>query len=274
MQRPLLTVLLSVGAIAGVLLLSTYTPRKALYRGDRVQVSLANTSQDEVYTAYRRFVQDIKTLVPPCELRIFGDGWGEHVLCDRRPALPCVFYSYGISTDFSFDTDLVETMGCTGVALDPTVVYGPLLAPGVLFLPLGAPMLDDAPAEFPVISVPELMRTLGHTRLAVLKYYAEGAEFALSRDILAQDPTLLERVDQFAFEVHVSRAFMSTDDHFWAFGELLHLLYSSGHVLAHWEANACRLEDELGGCHPLLEELGYPCSFRHHCQNVLFVREQ
>jgi len=104
-------------------------------------------------------------------------------LCDMKPAQPCVYYSFGISDDYSFDEDITKIMGCTGIALDPTVDYPEFLLPGVRFLKVGAKIMGppapnylhpDAPTNWPVTTITELMKKYGHNSLAVLKMDCEG----------------------------------------------------------------------------------------------------
>jgi hypothetical protein len=49
--------------------------------------------------------------------------------------------SYGINNDYSFELDLRNKTGCRVLAMDPTINHPSELAPGVLFLKVGAPTL-------------------------------------------------------------------------------------------------------------------------------------
>ena len=270
---------LSVVAVV-VLLILAISPEKK-----EVEPTFVSTisRKERADMSIRRMMKDSRLLghENDCNPVRFGSGNGAHALCNFHPATPCRFYSFGISSDYSFDVDVSVKMKCTGIALDPTVDYPDELTPGVKFLKLGAkvkgalpPNIDDpsAPTEWDSISVTELMKKYRDTNLAVLKMDCEGCEFALADDIIENDPTLFERVDQFAFEIHLPTTFMPTDEHHIALGELFSLLYYSGHVLIKHEINGCNPRHEDSGCHRHLVELNYPCARGQMCQNILFAR--
>jgi hypothetical protein len=96
-------------------------------------------------------ISEGRSLVEECELYESGVGYGGHRICDPRrwpppPPLPplspapapaasasrCLFFSYGIERDTTFDEGMVA-LGCRGAAFDPTVQYKSTLLPGVLF---------------------------------------------------------------------------------------------------------------------------------------------
>jgi hypothetical protein len=139
-----------------------------------------------------------------CDMHYYGSGWGGHTLC--RPSthalnkscfyikcaalcnlacacacsdapcigvLSCAPGSFGISNDFSFDTEVVKELGCSGIALDPTVSQPAEMVPGVFFLKLGATM-HDTPVSWQSIELPRLWRWLGRRNIFALKYDCEG----------------------------------------------------------------------------------------------------
>lgn len=201
-------------------------------------------------------------------------GIGSHQLC-RLPlkrALNepgCLFYSFGIGRDASFDRDLVRR-GCSGFAFDPTLDQAPVIQ-NVTFFPIGADMLFEVP--WVQTNVSSFKKWRNHKQINVLKMDCEGCEYALSRDVLSNDPSLFRSIDQFAVEVHVANELMGCRE-FKALGSLYSLLSDSGLTLKHASLQNCgRLE--LSGCPSFLDEsTGYPCSRRHMCHNLLFSRDE
>lgn len=62
-----------------------------------------------------------------CPVVTMGKDWGAHDICDIPNSTkedPCNFISFGISRDYSFDTDMAEKRQCRGFAADPTVDHG------------------------------------------------------------------------------------------------------------------------------------------------------
>lgn len=242
----------------------------------------SNTRKQAADAAIARFMDDSnRSHGWNCVARTYGSGRGSHTLCDKRPPKPCVFYSFGISDNYSFDEDIAKLMGCTGIALDPTVDYPEFIVPGVRFMKVGARIrgppainidVPEAPTTWPETSVTELMKTYGHVSLAVLKMDCEGCEFVIAEDVERNDPDLFTRVDQFAFEIHLANAFMPTEEHYIALGDLFSLLYKSGHVMMKHDIYGCNVAHEDTGCHPHLLALGYPCGRQQMCQNVLFAK--
>lgn len=222
-------------------------------------------------------------------VKLFGKGWGGHALVENvstgRPpgsAGPCIFYSYGISIDYSFDEELARDWGCHGFLFDPSIVYPASMAHGMRFFYLAAPLLDSdhqrpclearkcaLPAE---ASPPRVMALFGHSWISVLKMDCEGCEFALARDVAAADPTFFSRVGQFAVEVHVPRTFLKGGMELHFLGLLYHMLSAHGFELVQAKVKMCGRKHEETGCLPELVALGYPCGIGRGCHNYLFAR--
>ncbi|KAG2483029.1 hypothetical protein HYH03_018059 [Edaphochlamys debaryana] len=210
----------------------------------------------------------------PCEIEHVGKGWGEHRLCQRSPAKPCVFYSFGISTDFSFDTQLAKLSECKGYCFDPTVSHDSQLGDNLLFFKTAASSLDEELNRHwdAWTSVPRFKKWQGHARISVLKMDCEGCEFAIARDVEREEPDFWQKVDQFAVEIHVPKKFMPTDEHVIELGRLFSQLELAGLHLRDAMMTSCSQEDESTGCHPMLQKVGYPCEKEQMCQNLLFAR--
>jgi len=206
---------------------------------------------------------------PKTSLVSMGKGWGEHMLVAMPPTSNCVFVSYGISNDWSFDSDVSKKWNCMGFLFDPTVNHPAVLKPGNLyFRKLGAPMVDPSPFE--TISPVKFKADLGYDWLNILKMDCEGCEFQLYDDVIAEDPAFFTKVGQFAIEIHISKFWIKNDTYVEKLGALFHLLFVSGLDLAHAAITHCAPFHESTGFPSLLKEIGYPSE--GHCHNYLFGR--
>lgn len=179
-----------------------------------------------------------------CNVKSFSKTlYGEHRLCEFAvtPARPCIFHSYGVGDDWTMD-DILAAKGCEGTLFDPTVELP--LHPGgndqLTLFRLGAPMMPGAEGhtegEVPTASVVGMAHALGHPHLDILKMDCEGCEFAIAKDIFERDPFFLERVDQFALEIHFCRTIMPTENGHYDearhnLNALFVMLERAGHVL-------------------------------------------
>jgi len=184
------------------------------------------------------------------------------------------FLSFGIANDYSFDTDLANKATCSGLALDPTIKHNSMLNDRVWFLCMGATTLEDPPAGWMVTSVPGILKFAHWESIDVLKMDCEGCEYAIARDVLAEDPELFKRVGQFAIEIHISKKWIQSMEHLLNLGKLFVLLEDAGLSLITAELTTCLDVDEAPGCHEKLLELNFPCSQHHMCQNYLFARSE
>ena len=220
---------------------------------------------------FREFRTQLELKNPPCKPIEYGTGWGKHHLCQRIYRQPCVFYSFGVADDYTFDADLAKRSGCLGFAFDPSVSHKTQLVTGVLFMQAAARQLEHSDSAI-VTTIPALRAWLRHEAIAVLKMDAEGSEFALAEDIINEEPEFFRRVDQFAVEVHLPMAFMATATHMENWALLLRLLRLGGLRLAHAAMTSCHPNHEKTGCLPELLEAGYSCVEKQMCQNFLFAR--
>ena len=228
-------------------------------------------SMHESMQAINRMAATLDTIVPQCGVKTFGGSWGAHELCDIAPKQPCFFYSFGISTEYSFDLDVANRWGCYGFAADPTIDHPSKLHPNITFHSIAAKMREQS--MYPLVtSMPALRQWLGHSRVAVLKMDCEGCEYSLGEDIENEDPTFFEHIDQFAVEVHTSKKWLNSKDHLHALGLLFLYLERAGHVLQHANIGPCAYPDEATGCLEELEDMGYPCGIGKSCHNYLFAK--
>lgn len=209
-----------------------------------------------------------------CTVKQFGAGWGEHALCDHPPRAPCVFHSYGVSADYSFDAQVANEWGCSGVASDPSIDHPSHIHPRVTFHNFAARTLDaaaDAGWQH-VVTMPGLRRFLRHRRLSVLKVDCEGCEYAIAEDVLREDPRFFRHVDQVAIEIHLAQKWAATDKHVHNLGRLYGLATAAGLRVVHATVTGCAPTDEATGCHPAFVAAGFACGAGEMCQNVLLAR--
>merc|ERR1719410_2342608 len=97
-------------------------------------------------------------------------------------------------------------------------------------------------------SIPLLRKALGSPHLNVLKMDCEGCEFSLARDIIKDDITFLQHVDQLAIEVHLAREWLNTTETLYYYGALLKMLHDNGFRLHDVRAASCAPEHTRTGC--------------------------
>jgi hypothetical protein len=219
-----------------------------------------------------------------CEVVLFGSQWGTHQLCNIPPPQDCSFLSFGISVDYSFDTDLAEKWHCHGFAADPTIVHKSQLHDLVTFHNIAAKTLranqEARTAKKPwwVASVPAVKRFLGLKHLSVLKMDCEGCEFSIARDVLKEEPDFFHHVDQFTFEVHLNTHWLNDTESFYYMALMYKLLDEAGLKVMGTSIGGCGWEVEA---HPSMQELrdiGYPNAGakrvfgRRSCHEYLFAR--
>lgn len=217
-------------------------------------------------------VQKLKLEDSQCKVQEYGNGWGGHNLCELSQPVSekCMFWSFGISNDYSFDIDLSEA-GCSGFAFDPSVSLPSQLVERVIFFQMAANMLTESeklPA-YTYASLPKLMQALHVTGIDVLKLDCEGCEYALFSDISQSGKNMFEHVQQLTIELHVSDAFLLTRDHVVELGKLLHLLrLSNMHLVS---VDLTSLGPGESGC-TNIAGTGYPCEIGLACHNLLFAK--
>ena len=194
-----------------------------------------------------------------------------HKLCLPNPIPdPCTFISFGINDDPSYDRELATYWKCRGFAADPTVHHPSKLHDLVTFHNIGATILMNneereidkgGTEEWWFTSMPKLRAFLGLDRINVLKLDCEGCEVALSRDILREDPSFLQHVDQINLETHVTRTWINSTEHAYYFGLHFALLEEAGFDLEWSSVFGCSKRHEITGCVPEMEEYEFPCGY-------------
>lgn len=213
-----------------------------------------------------------------CEAKEVGRGWGGHHLCTDLLAKSntCEFISFGIAGDYSFETGLSNNFNCHGFAADPTVSYPTNIVKNVTFHQMGANILNanmelknNDEGLWWITSVPMLRKALGLDRIDILKMDCEGCEYALARDIVRDDPSFFDHVDQFVVEVHLAREWLNTTETLYYYGILLKKLADAGLRLHDAECLGCSAEHTKTGC---MESLPICGRNPNMCHNYLFAR--
>jgi hypothetical protein len=202
-----------------------------------------------------------------CEIKDFGG----HKLCLPAPdPSTCVFLSFGINDNYSFDSMIATEWGCRGFAGDPTVQLPSHLHPKVTFHNLGATTLfanderekNKGGAEaWWTTSMPSLRKFLSLPKIDILKLDCEGCEVAFARDILAEDPNFLRRVDQISIETHMTRIWIKSKEHLYYFGLQFPLLEEAGFVLEWTSIFGCSKVHEWAGCIEEIISTDFPCGY-------------
>jgi FkbM family methyltransferase len=162
-----------------------------------------------------------------CATLTLGNPGAAWTFCPDGLSEGSVVYSLGVGEDISFDLDLIRRFGVTVHAFDPTPrsvswIRAQVLANQFVFHPFGVAaqdgmrpftppgnaryvshtLLQREPSrgaiEVPVQRLSTIMRTLGHTRIHLLKMDIEGAEYEVLNDLL--DSGL--EVEQLLVEFH------------------------------------------------------------------------
>jgi len=175
----------------------------------------------------------------------FGTQDGTHQLC-HYPTTNCVFVSFGISMDYSFDTDLADKWACRGFAADSTIVHKSQLHENVTFHNISASTIKGnlqskaAKQKWWITTVPSLNKFLNLDKIPILKMDREGCEFAVTRDVLLEEPNFFHSVDQFAFEAHLNILWLHDVEQLYYYAMLFKLLREAGLVLAGSKIGCCR----------------------------------
>lgn len=196
-----------------------------------------------------------------------------HSICGPAPpsTKPCHFISFGINDDPSFDREVANVWKCRGFASDPTVHHPSKLHDLVTFHNIAATTLQDneerlvnkgGKVDWWSTSFPKLRFFLGLETIDLLKIDCEGCEVALSRDMLREDPWFLHHVDQISIETHVTKTWMTTQEHVYYFGLMFALLEEAGFKMEWSSVFGCSKRHEVMGCMPELEKYGWPCGYK------------
>ena len=156
-----------------------------------------------------------------------GTTYGGYAVVPAALSADSIVYSFGVGEDASFDLALIDSIGATVHAFDPTprsqawvsaqtwpdrfhfhplgvagadgtlTLHAPPDPTHVSFSPVARKGSDEA-VEVPVRTVRSLMEQLDHDRVDLIKADIEGAEYDVIADLLAHGP----RPGQLLLEFH------------------------------------------------------------------------
>jgi len=186
----------------------------------------ANSNTDirrGVHDFLRKYVRTYPqwNLHPPrvqvrCSLEKIGTDYGGYALDASRITRDAIVYSLGVGNDISFDLALIQKLGVTLHAFDPTPKVKDWLATqklpqgfqfldfgisdfdgeGVFYLPprqdyishslIRARQYSSESTRVPFVRLCTAMKRLGHDRIDLLKMDIEGAEYAVIADLVRE----------------------------------------------------------------------------------------
>ncbi|XP_045190316.2 probable methyltransferase-like protein 24 [Mercenaria mercenaria] len=155
---------------------------------------------------YHRYIESIQV---PCtrQIHLGNHQDGGYDLCENQdvvPSKPCVVYSFGVRTDFSFDEELSKLYGCIIHSFDPANgMADHQHSPAVYFHSMGLWKTDE------VMNTNWKMKTLNSIRteldhqnsnIAMMKIDIEGAEWEALPEMLKSGA--LKGIKQLIMEFH------------------------------------------------------------------------
>ncbi|KAG8706909.1 hypothetical protein FRC08_000798 [Ceratobasidium sp. 394] len=132
------------------------------------------------------------TFSPQQRIGALGDGGKWTCGLSRLKDKPnCIVYSAGISTESSFEAELINRTKCTVYGFDFSVKkFGPevhsyaSIRNRTHFYPYGLAGSDKHDGKPPMWTIQALMHKLGHTFIDILKIDIEGAEFGTLKSLI------------------------------------------------------------------------------------------
>jgi len=192
---------------------------------------------------------------------MMGSG-GEHMVCGPKPkpGSGCKFFSFGIRDDPSWDIHMGNEWNCRGFSGDPSIVHQSKLHPAVTFHNIGLKMLRsnveqrrDPEDEWILTSLPQLRNFLGWDYVDIVKIDCEGCEVAMSRDILTDDTSFLDKIGQISIETHGTRTWINSTEELYYYAIMFPMLEDAGFKLIWTSVFGCG-KWEHDGCRPEMEE--------------------
>ena len=204
----------------------------------------SSQTNDQIENALHAFIMDPTDTVCK-EKHRFGGGYrpscryvdgGKYVCIDELiydiENNECVIFSFGISHDWTFE-DMMDNLGCTVFAFDPSVDFPSRRGRNITFEKLGVAAKKDQA---------KLMDTLGnilkkyhheHTKISYLKMDIEGSELTGLPQLLSDGA--LKNVQQVAAKVHLR----GTETTIKFLRTMQRLYFEGDYRLISYEPNGC-----------------------------------
>ena len=144
----------------------------------------------------------------------------------------CVIFSFGIAHDWTFE-DMMDNLGCTVYAFDPSVDFPSKRGRNITFEKLGVAAKTDTTKSLDTLG--NILKKYHHEnkKISYLKMDIEGSELTGLPNWLSEGA--LRNVQQIAAEVHLKGTESTT-----AFFKTMQRLYSEGdYRLISYEPNGC-----------------------------------
>ncbi|XP_046381672.2 probable methyltransferase-like protein 24 [Haliotis rufescens] len=162
-------------------------------------------SAEAAFRTYHSYL-DNTDIVCHRKLRMGECGDGGWEICDDkeyRPVKPCIVYSFGINSDFSFDDDTAKSYECDVFSFDPSMKQAShQRSQHVRFLKLGISGTDKRKGAWQLHTLRSFKKMLNHTGkvIDVLKIDVEFSEWPSLPDMTTSGE--LFKVKQLLIEYH------------------------------------------------------------------------
>ncbi|KAL5013565.1 hypothetical protein ScPMuIL_007835 [Solemya velum] len=196
--------------------------------------------------------------------KITDGGWEVCEDSQYKPQMPCLVYSFGISTDFSFDDGIEERYGCEVHSFDPTI-NKPEHRRGnnIWFHPIGIGGVSEEHKRGPMMTLGDLRNKFNHTnrKIDIIKMDVEFMEWSSLPEMLSG--SALADVRQLAIEFHIGTFNLKKrdKDNYIEFLLVLKQMYEAGYRIFQSKMNTYN-ERNPTFAKPYVS-----------CQEVSFIRE-
>lgn len=131
----------------------------------------------------------------------------KYVCLDRKYKIVpgnCLIYSFGISTDWSFDDDMDQLFNCKVYCFDHTIhKRDHQRSKNIRFLATGISSVKRNQVDRYI----NILKRFGHENATIdyLKMDVEGAELQFFEDVFTNTPEVLNNIKQIGMEIHATR---------------------------------------------------------------------
>ncbi|GAB1603512.1 hypothetical protein Ahia01_000632500, partial [Argonauta hians] len=168
---------------------------------------LDTKTANELEDLFHGYLSESNQITCEKKTRVGNAGDGGWYICDDdgyKPKPPCLTYSFGISTDPSFDLAMKSTYGCEVHSFDPFVTKKQVPhADKLNFHSIGIKDTSNTVNGRKFMTLADTLKSLNHSKrkLDILKMDIEGDEYISLRK--AMEDGELDSVKQIMVEFHV-----------------------------------------------------------------------